>query len=243
MRTSSCFAVVLSCLLAGCVSVGYAHHQLDQLAPYAPEAKAAISFLVSAAVAWLTARRKVRIELDKMKLAVQQKLLQQLVAARLAVYPELFFLLSDPQKDEDAFLSNLEYRRDLLAKINAWDSNHAILLGRHTVNVCYEFRQALAKAVNLTTTELTTQDTKGGSPALDVLRNAESLELALRSDLGIYGVDLRTGSLHLPDISDYETSDDAQQRARPWWLSLWSRSKQRERSAIVEHDPEEEKQP
>jgi len=70
-----------------------------------------------------------------------------------------------------------------------WDSKHAILLGPHTSNVCYEFRQALAEAANIPTSPHTagpqTQD------QISVLfRKAELLELGLRSDLGIYGIEL-----------------------------------------------------
>lgn len=65
------------------------------VADYSPIIAAATSALVAAAVAWVTTRRSVRAQLDLLKLGVQQRLLEQLVAARLVSYPELYFMISD----------------------------------------------------------------------------------------------------------------------------------------------------
>jgi len=90
----------------------------DLVAGYAPAAAATISALVSAGVAWFTARRSVRTEIDKLKLGVQQKLLEQLVAARLTSYPELYFLISELVKVARAPSTKPGSLRDLLERVN-----------------------------------------------------------------------------------------------------------------------------
>jgi hypothetical protein len=176
----------------------------DPLVPYAPVAAAAISALVSAGVAWFTARRSVAIEIDKLKLAVQQKLLEQLVAARLGTYPELYSMISELPKAARTDISNPASLQELLDKVNAWDSKHAILLGPHTTNVCYEFRQALAKGASLAS-KAPTEDHAAQGHTATLFRQAELLELALRSDLGIYGVELAQApdALRTPRVEHY----------------------------------------
>lgn len=176
----------------------------DSLASYAPVAAAAISALVSAGVAWFTARRSVRTEIDKLKFAVQQKLLEQLVAARLEVYPELYFMISELPKAARMYVNNPATLRDLLDKVNAWDSKHAILLGPHTTNVCYEFRKALAEVVSLPIKVSTAGHEVVGQTTV-LFQKAELLELALRSDLGIYGVELAQApdALRTPRVECY----------------------------------------
>lgn len=83
----------------------------------------AISALVSACVAWATARLSVRMELQKLRLGVQQKLLEQLVAARLIVYPGLYSLLSELPKIGSAAVKDAAALGNLLEQVNAWDSN------------------------------------------------------------------------------------------------------------------------
>jgi len=170
----------------------------ESLAPFVPIAAASVSALVAALVAWITTRRTLRAEVERLRLAVQQKLLEQLVAARLAVYPELYAMLSELPKAARGTLSSPGVLRELLAKVNAWDSKHAILLGPDATNVCYAFRQTLADAGR-------GADEVDDTRLADLFRRAELLELALRSDLGIYGVELAQApaALRTPFVDRY----------------------------------------
>lgn len=176
----------------------------DPIAPYASVVSAAIGALVSAGVAWFTARRSVRTEIDKLRLSVQQKLLEQLVAARLVAYPELYSMMSELVKAAAMQVNDPDFLRDLLQKVNIWDSRYSILLGPHTTNVCYEFRHALAKAASLPAMA-TIEHHESGREAAEVLRMAMKLELALRSDLGIYGVEVTQApdALRMPRVESY----------------------------------------
>ena len=163
----------------------------------------AISALVSACVAWATARLSVRTELHKLRLGVQQKLLEQLVAARLVVYPSLYSLLSELPKARRAVVNDAAALRNLLEQVNAWDSKHAILLGPHSTNVCYQFRKALAEATALANEALSNEVNQRKAMEA-VFSQAELLELALRSDLGIYGVDVtQAPGLRTPRVQHY----------------------------------------
>lgn len=166
--------------------------------PYVPVVAAGVTALISAVVAWVTARRSVKAEVDKLKLGAQQKLLEQLVDARLQCYPLLYSFISDLIKAIASPNDATNGLEALIRKVNEWDSQHAILLGPHTSNVCYDFRKTLGKAA---------EDHKGGVEPdwSELFERAELLELALRSDLGIYGVELAPvpGSLKTPQIESY----------------------------------------
>lgn len=166
--------------------------------PYVPIAAAAVTALVSAVVAWYTARRSVRVEIDKLKVGAQQKLLEQLVAERLATYPALYSLMSDLVKTLEGHNNTQMSLNNVLKRVNEWDSKHSILLGPHTTNVCYSFRQYLKEVVN-------NPDADPEGYRIDLFRKAELLELALRSDLGIYGIELAQapGLLRTPRVEDY----------------------------------------
>lgn len=176
----------------------------DWITTYQSVAPSAITALLSACVAWATTRLSVRTEIQKLRLSVQQKLLEQLVAARLIVYPHLYSLLSELPKAGRAALNEPAALRNLLDQINGWDSKHAILLGPHTTNVCYAFRRTLAEAGSAAV-EAPASDTRRHKTMEAVLSQAEQLELALRSDLGIYGIEVlqRPGLLQTPRIRKY----------------------------------------
>jgi hypothetical protein len=164
----------------------------------------AISALISACVAWATARLSVRMELQKLRLGVQQKLLEQLVAARLVVYPDLYSLLSELPKISRAAVKDAAVLRNFLEQVNAWDSKHAILLGPHSTNVCYQFRKALTEVASIAG-EASSNETNQRKAMEAVFSQAELLELALRSDLGIYGVEVTQapGHVRTPQVQEY----------------------------------------
>jgi hypothetical protein len=171
---------------------------------FTPFAATAISTLVSAFIAWATARSRVRTEVQTLRLGVQQKLLEQLVASRLVAYPDLCFLLSELPKIGRAIVKDPTALRGLLDKVNTWDSRHSILLGPHSTNVCYEFRRTLTEAMS-TANEVPSNDAQQRKAMDTVFCQAELLELALRSDLGIYGVEVvpAPGLLRTPRVQRY----------------------------------------
>ena len=156
---------------------------------YVPILSALVTAIVSAVVAWLTARRTVQLEGEKVRLGVQQKVLEQLVSARLSCYPELFSLLSAMWKSPPPFEDAHQKLQTFLTDLNAWDSKHSILLGPRTINLCFEFRQEVRGAL-AATLEATFSPEIYRNLSDKVFEAGQQLELALRSDIGIYGFEL-----------------------------------------------------
>lgn len=142
-----------------------------------PFYSAIISAVVALCVSWLSSRRAVRLEIDKLRLATQQVAFSKLLDVRIREYPALYAMLSDlPKAFHNTTTVDLE---ELLRRVNKWDSQHSIFLGPETSNICYAFRASLREAAGAE---------NGGAVSPDVLEAAERLELALRSDIGIHGI-------------------------------------------------------
>ena len=135
---------------------------------------------VAFVVAWLSSRRTIRLEINKLRLATQQLAFSELLKVRIQEYPKLYSILSDLGKiaRDESVAVNLEDIRD---RIEQWDSAHAIFMTRETSNKCHNFRSILRRAAK-------PQSDRRISGEL--LRAAEELELALRSDMGIHGISM-----------------------------------------------------
>jgi hypothetical protein len=150
-------------------------------AEYIPLVSAGASAVVALLVAWLAGTRAARLEVNKLRLATQQLAFSKLLETRIREYPKLFAMLSDlPKAAYDNPSTVAVDLRELLGRVNEWDSQHAVFLGPETVNSCDAFRQALLDAVRAT------QPNNLHIPET-LLAAAARLELALRSDLGIHG--------------------------------------------------------
>jgi hypothetical protein len=156
---------------------------------YIPLVSAGVSALVALVVAWLASARAVRLEVNKLRLATQQLAFSKVLEVRIREYPALYALLSDlPKAAYDKPSTVSVDLKELLARVNEWDSKHSVFLGLETSNICDVFRQALVQAARETGPATT--------PIPDnVLSAAARLELALRSDLGIHGFSVSNADL------------------------------------------------
>jgi hypothetical protein len=153
---------------------------------FIPLLSALISAVVALLVSWFSSRRALRLEMDKLRLSTQQLALSKLLEVRIREYPALYSMLSDLPKATESENAAVDLGL-LLNRVNEWDSRYAIFMGPETSNTCYAFRQALRAAASA-------ESPASGSAQL--LRAAERLELALRSDIGIHGIDVSG-----PDLS------------------------------------------
>lgn len=148
---------------------------------YIPLVSAGASAMVAILVAWLAGGRAARLEVNKLRLATQQLAFSKLLETRIREYPKLYAMLSDlPKAAYDNPPTVSVDLKELLGRVNEWDSQHAVFLEPQTSNACDAFRQALVHAVR------ETQPTDSQIP-WSLLAAAARLELALRSDLGIHG--------------------------------------------------------
>lgn len=153
---------------------------------YVPFITAIVSAVVAGLVAWLTSIRTVRLEKDKLRLSTQQLAFSKLLEIRITAYPKLYVILSDLLKAGEKQSIVSVQLTDMLQWVNEWDSQHAIFLSTDALNACYAFRQNLMRAAQ-----------SPGTPGLSdsLLQAAARLELALRSDLGVHGIELANGDL------------------------------------------------
>lgn len=154
---------------------------------------AGIAAVVSMGTTYWTLER----EIDKLVIATQQSALERIINARLSSYQKPYQLVSQLAKDANEESLPLGYFEKLLAEYDSWDSSYGYLLGPESTNTAYDFRQHLAYMVS--------------SSLIDeinlqlLLSNAGKLELALRSDIGIYGFRLEGPSpeLNTPKVDRY----------------------------------------
>lgn len=158
---------------------------------------AVIAAIVSAGTAFWTSRSTVQLEMDKVVVAAQQTALQQIIEVRLKAYPEVYRLVSQLNKDARAKRITRAYLESFRLAFDGWDSRNGYLLGPESSNTVYAYRERLLRAIS---------DSEGGDFNPDsLLAAAERLELALRSDLGIYGFRLQgpTPGLQTPKVDRY----------------------------------------
>lgn len=165
---------------------------------FVPVVAAFVTAAISAFVAWFTARRTVHLESEKLRLGTQQKILEMLVKTRLEVYPKIYALLSNlwkypPQQADVAAVLN-----SFIDELNEWDSKYSLILGPHTTNICYEFREVCNETLEVARSRPIDKKTYD-EQSKKVFAAGQKLELALRSDIGIYGLQL-TGpaGIHTP---------------------------------------------
>lgn len=163
---------------------------------------ATISAIISFVVALWTARSQVR----NLIISAQQNALQQIIKARLDVYAGIYRPISQLVKDADSKTIDQEYLEKLRREFDDWDSQNAYLLGPDTTNTAYAFRQILRKAEKLIIGE-----NKNTGLIEDLLEHAEQLELGLRSDLGVYGLQLQRSSsdIRTPQRTSYYEKIDS----------------------------------
>jgi hypothetical protein len=174
-----------------------------------------VSALVSLFVARWTAARAFESELAKLHLSTQANIFGRLLDARLAIYPDLYALLSHLIKVRLRGPIDVTSLRNLIRAVDEWDSKHAILFGPRTTNDCYFFRDALQQLLAAADDPAHSQDL--GRRKKDVLNLASRLELALRADLGIYGIDAfqGRGMLRTPAVVDYVEAEQLDVHTTP----------------------------
>jgi hypothetical protein len=124
-----------------------------------------------------------RTKSAEVQLQVRREITIQLIERRIECYPELFCCIS-------TFIKQLDFGQDPLASIqilfdtiNNLDSQYALFFSSETARKCSEFRKILSSDIKLS------EESQSYQLDLQALRDhAVALEVALRSDLGIYGV-------------------------------------------------------
>jgi hypothetical protein len=155
-----------------------------------PEFLAAIVSLSSAAVS-VSATIYTNVLLAKIKrievqLQIRREMANRLLECRIERYPELFEKLSKCVKKIDYKQLRIEDIEGLLHDINEWDSRNAIFFTSDTAYISSKMRKFLARILESSSRE---ESFSFDSVIEDTRKSIVGMEISLRSDLGIYGVD------------------------------------------------------
>jgi hypothetical protein len=157
---------------------------------------AAIGALFSIASALYLTSRKISAEFRFRRADLSNTYAENILGRRLELYPELWRHLSGyakiarqlPAADGVKTAVDVNSLRQLHADISAWDSNNGLIMSANTANSCYAFRADLRRI-------LEAHGGNAGSQALTkeerdlIIGHLARLEVALRTDIGIYEVE------------------------------------------------------
>ena len=165
--------------------------------------------IISVLISVILSVRQTNTELKKIQFEGRQGISDQLLEARLRVYPSLYALLSNFDKvirfgtasepeiynsksDIPVEIDTKSLPHEIVTKLYQdvlkWDSQHAILLSAFAGGVLHNFRLILYPLAHMPKEEFHKQY---GSPSLlkTLLTEANKVEFALKSDIGIYNVE------------------------------------------------------
>jgi len=162
-----------------------------------------VGVVLSVLVSYVTGRRSANIEIQKMRTEIQQEFSRRLFEKRMDVYPILYSYLSDFTKVlQFGNLSQRDVDR-LFKSYQEWDSLNAILFSARTGKLSYDLRLKLSELTKMTDKQF--RETYGTVESLKELRKQiQQLELALKSELGIYGFESPTNVKETSRFSSYE---------------------------------------
>jgi hypothetical protein len=148
---------------------------------------ALVGVALSAVIAWSTSRKTLGVEIQKLRVQLQQAYATELIEMRITTYPELYSYLSDLSKNAKRRVPSLSELETLRDSVDSWDSKNAIFLGKDTVNICHEFRMVLAQAIVDAADGRSAHASRGPEWLSKLLGGGRALKLGLRGDLGLYG--------------------------------------------------------
>lgn len=149
---------------------------------------ALVGVLLSVVISLITSRKTVNVELRKLRFQIQQVYASKLLETRLAVYPQVYSLLSAFSKELRGYKLNRNALESLLTNLDDWDSKNGILFTGDTISACSRFRNRLIRLLTLNGEELAKRFSSEDFVD-EWFRYTEAFELALKSEIGIYGLE------------------------------------------------------
>jgi len=148
---------------------------------------ALVGVILSGIVSIIVSRRTINTEFKKLRFEAKKTYDSKLLDKRIEVYPSLYFNLSDFIKKIHRKSVSIEMLQSLIERIEEWDSKNAIYFSVDTANVCYKFRSRLYKLSRMPAEDFVKIFAVPES-VKELRDQTASLEFALKSDLGIYGI-------------------------------------------------------
>lgn len=160
--------------------------------------------------------RQTNVEMRKLRSETVQAYADRLLDERLKVYPSLYSILSSFSKRVWKEPISREALSKLHEAINNWNSEHGILLSGRTNIVAYRFYKMTSGLVERTEDEIRELFLLNQEKA-NLVRKISELELALKSDIGIY---IAENSYDDDDFRSYQQLADAVEKR---WAAKSSR--------------------
>jgi hypothetical protein len=155
----------------------------------------------SVIVSVLVSMRQTNTELERLRVEIRQIYTDKLVEKRLEVYPAFYALLSSFAKEvSDHGVVTNEGVVTLRAQLSKLDSKCALLFSSHTGHIAYNFRLWLKELAQQPDQELR-QMYQTPESIREIRHKVDEFEVALKSDIGIYTVELSDTS---PDFQSYK---------------------------------------
>lgn len=149
----------------------------------------AFTGVVASVVASLfTSKRQADIEVQKLRAEIRQTYAGKLLEKRIDVYPALYKLLSDFDKMLRLDKVSRSVVEELLRQIFEWDSENALIMSGYAGRILYEFRKLLMDWLQLPDNDFQ-RKFASSDEKWNRLQEVGKVELALKSDIGIYVVE------------------------------------------------------
>ncbi len=136
--------------------------------------------------------RQTNTELQKLKSEIAQTYTDKLLEERLKFYPDGYYLLTSFAKKIWKESISIEDLMEFDSQVNSWNSKYGILFSGNTNIVAYKFYRMMDELVDKTEDEVREMFMLNENKA-NLVRSISELELALKSDIGIYIADNKYG--------------------------------------------------
>jgi len=162
---------------------------------------ALLGVLLSAFISYRVSLRQTKIEFDKHSEQIKQEFSRRLFEKRMSVYPELYSFLSNFGK---SLVFGTPSKKDLellFSQIQNWDSLNAILFSAPTGLPVYHLRIKIYELLKKPESELS-KILNSPEDQKNLIREIQEVELALKTELGIYAIESPT---KIKDFASYKT--------------------------------------
>lgn len=147
-----------------------------------------VGVIVSLIGSLVIARKTVNLELRKARIQFQQAYLGELLKRRLDTYPKIYSCLSTFAREVREHRGSRSLIVSTKEQLNQFDSDYAIFFAGKTVEKCIDVRKTLSDLARKNDQELKALLSSREELNL-LLETIGKYELALKSELGIYGFD------------------------------------------------------
>jgi hypothetical protein len=160
-----------------------------------------VGVVFSILVSLIAGRRVANIEMQKLRLEIQQTYASKLIERRLEVYPEITSLLSKLVKTIRFTSLTQETFQEFRNQFEELDTNYSVLFSAKTGIIFHKFHNTMVEISKLSDSDIR----KKFDSEIEIekfQRQIGKVELALKNDLGIYVVEFSDPNKSFEDYDE-----------------------------------------